>query len=245
MFRPARIASVEPIGGGLWGVRLDVADETRASYTHVGQYTQVRAAGDEAYFLLANDPATQAAWELVVRPKGQVAEALVRARPGDAVETADAMGAGFDWAKTADLRLAVVVAGSGWAAAPPVLRARIREGLAAETALLVGVDDVRDPPALAALESYRASGVLVTLCVLPKGTDVGAVPEAPLPHDLPVFHGTAESRLRRALGPMGSDGAPEDGVAWAAIAVGPDALVQGLHALAREHKALRHVLLNV
>lgn len=245
MFRPARIASVQAIGAGLWGIRLDVADDTRASYTHIGQYTQVRAADDEAYFLLANDPATRDPWELVVRPKGRVAEALVRALPGDAVEIAAAMGAGFDWAKTADLRLAVVVAGSGWAGAPPVLRARIREGLAAETALLVGVDDPRDPPALATLESYRASGVLVTLCVLPKGTDVGTENEPPVTHHLPVFHGTAEARLRAALGPMREDGAPEDGRAWAAIAVGPDPLVQGLHALAREHKALRHVLLNV
>ncbi len=243
MFRPARIASVKAIGGGLWGIRLDVAAETGASYTHVGQYTQLRTAGDEAYFLLANDPATRDAWDLVVRPKGQVAEALVRALPGDSVEVADAMGAGFDWAKTADLRLAVVVAGSGWAGAPPVVRARIREGLAAETALLVGVDDPRDPPALAELESYRASGVLVTLCVLSRGTDVGVADEAV--HRLPVFHGTAEARLRAALGPMREDGAPADGLAWAAIAVGPEPLVQGLHALAREHKALRHVLLNV
>ncbi len=211
---------------------------------HIGQYTQVRTGDDEAYFLLASD-AHALPWDLVVRPKGQVAESLVRARAGDLVEVADAMGAGFDWAKTADLRLAVVVAGSGWAAAPPVLRARIREGLAAETALLVGVDDPREPPARAALESYQASGVLVTLCVLPKGTDVGIEPAAQLPHHLPVFHGTAEARLRGALGPMRDDGAPQDGGAWAAIAVGPEALVSGLHALAREHKALRHVLLNL
>lgn len=242
MFRPARITSVKAIGGGLWGIGLDAAPESRASYTHIGQYTQLRTAGDEAYFLLASDPATENAWELVVRPKGQVAEALVRARPGDAVEVAHAMGAGFDWAKTADLRLAVVVAGSGWAGAPPVLRARIREGLAAETALLVGVDDPRDPPAVADLESYRAAGVLVTLCVLPSGADVGA---GPFGHQLPVFHGSAEARLRAALGPLRADGAPEDGSAWAAIAVGPEPLVQGLHALAREHKALRHVLLNI
>jgi Tfp pilus assembly protein PilF len=57
---------------------------------------------------------------------------------------------------------------------------------------------------------------------------------------LPVFRGTAEERLREALAED-----PTQGRAWAAIAVGPEPMIQGLQALATREKALRDVLLNM
>jgi NAD(P)H-flavin reductase len=86
-----------------------------AAHQVPGQFVKLAAGGDETYFALADAPRPGAGWvELLVKPGGSVADALVAARAGDVVHMSDPIGEGYRVDLLAEGRdLVLVAAGSG------------------------------------------------------------------------------------------------------------------------------------
>lgn len=217
----ARVRSVEDAGAGLVEVVLDVPPPCARAYVHVGQYVEVLAEDAVAYFALCNDPG-EAPFRLLIRPRGTVAEALARAHAGAAFTVSEPLGSGFEWDKTRDADVFVVVAGTGFAIAPAILRARLSEGASASTFLLVGT--AGEVPMAHALSGIRAAGVSVTLCV-PLGHGREAV--------FPRVEADLETTLALRLSDLRSAGAESSRRRVCVFAAGPEALLSSLEALVR------------
>ena len=159
----AQIHAVADAGAGLVQVAFRVSPAFASSYTRVGQYVQVTVGGSNAYFALSCSPG-DAVWTLLVRPRGVVAEALALANVGEVFSVTEPLGSGFDWDRTLDANVFVVVAGTGFAIAPPILQARIEEGVGDRTALLLGTDG-SVPLASLLGQMARQGGISIALCV--------------------------------------------------------------------------------
>lgn len=158
----AQIQGVADAGAGLVQVSLRVSPDFVASYVDVGQYVQVSTDDSQSYFALSCSPG-DATWTLLVRPRGAVAEALSQAQVGTEFSISEPLGSGFDWDRTLGADVFVVVAGTGFAIAPPILSARIEEGAGHRTALLLGTDG--HVPLASALAEMEGKGISITLCV--------------------------------------------------------------------------------
>jgi NAD(P)H-flavin reductase len=225
-----KVRSRSDLGGGLTELVFSVSDEHRVSYRKIGQYTKVSLGAESAYFFLAGNPGAPE-WTLVVRLKGAVAEALGSLALNTTVTATLAQGDGFAWHEAEALPLAVLLVGSGFGAALPVLRQRIREGVANRTHVYLGVSDPSDPPAPAFLEEVTRAGIQLTLCAL----DVANPQEvhSAFPWVTERMELVFETKLHESLAP------------WAALAVGPKGLVTAIQALQSRHRErLLHVLTN-
>jgi len=160
----AKLLARGAAGGGLERVSLEPPAGLVGSYRHPGQYVVVEAGGKTSYFVLAGDPG-EAVWELLMRPGGGAADAALRAPLGHGLQVSAALGAGFPMDEAKGQELIVVVTGSGIAAGRPVVRARVRDGEAGATELLLGVRTAADVPIEAELEGWSASGVRLTVCL--------------------------------------------------------------------------------
>jgi NAD(P)H-flavin reductase len=154
----------EDIGGGLFRVTLEPSPGASESYVRPGQYVVLRADGKTAYFVLAGDVGG-ATWDLVLRPSGTVALAVLAASVGEPLEVSAAQGTGFPVEEAEGRPLMVVVTGSGIAAARPVLRARIRAAESKTSELFLGVRTVADIPLEDELREWSQAGVGVTVCL--------------------------------------------------------------------------------
>jgi NAD(P)H-flavin reductase len=231
MHEGIQLRSRSELGGGLTELVFSVSPEHRASYTNVGQYTKVSIGAESAYFFLAGSPEAPD-WTLVVRLKGAVAEALGTLELDTHITATQAQGAGFAWRATEGLPLAVLLVGSGFGAALPILRKRIREGVADKTHVYLGVADPGDPPAPGFLTEVTSAGVQLTLCALdvPNPSEVHSM----FPWVTERMELVFETKLHESQTP------------WAALAVGPKGLVTALQAIqSRDQERLRHVLTNV
>src|SRR5580658_6914173 len=93
-FHDAVLRGQGDVGGGLVRIVLEPPPEVVGSYARPGQYILLRAGGKETYFVLAGDAGDET-WELILRPSGEVAQAVVDASPGACVEVSGAQGGGF------------------------------------------------------------------------------------------------------------------------------------------------------
>lgn len=225
-------------GAGLTLVELEPSADFAGAYTHVGQYVQVAEGSSRSYFALCGDPGA-ASWSLLVRAKGVVAEALAVGKGGATFSVSEPLGSGFDWEKTLDADVFVVVAGTGFAIAPPILRARVREGEGAATSLLIGTDG---PVALEAFLSDLVSrGVQVTLCAPTAAQDADATSPFPLVHDDLVetlaLRIAALRPRRPSRAPAQTPRAVQQRRRVCVFAAGPEALLKALQdLLARENE---------
>ena len=218
-FEKARVLSVAEAGAGLLQVDLQPPAAFAHAYVHVGQYVQVKADGATAYFALCSDPG-DLTWTLLVRPRGDVAEALQAADVGAAFSVSEPLGVGFDWPRTVDADVFVVVAGTGFAIAPPILRARIREGAGAATALLIGSDG---HVALgSALREMEASQVTITLCAPALSKNLQE------PAHFPVVPTDLETTLAAKLNELRSRLSKQQRRRVCVFAAGPEALLATL-----------------
>jgi hypothetical protein len=169
---------------------------------------------------------------LVVRLKGAVAEALGALVQGALVAATHAQGDGFAWQRAMGLPLAVLLVGSGFGAALPILRQRIQEGFAEKTHVYLGVSDPGDPPAPAFLNEVTDAGIRLTLCTLDVANPSKV--HAMFPWVTERMELVFETELH------------ESNVSWAAVAVGPKSLATALLELqSRNAERLLHVLTNV
>jgi NAD(P)H-flavin reductase len=160
----ATLRGKEEAGGGLVRLTLEPGERVAASYVRPGQYIALRAAGKDAYFVLAGDVG-EPSWELVLRPGGDAALAALGTSHGARVEVSEAQGAGFPMEEAKGRPLTVAVTGSGIAAGRPVVRARVRAGEASATELLVGVRTLAEVPLERELGEWSRAGVAVTVCL--------------------------------------------------------------------------------
>jgi NAD(P)H-flavin reductase len=165
---PGRVVRLQDVGGGVTQIALVPPGAFVASYTTPGQYIRLATGGKSTYFALAGDPG-DATWEILVRGGGDVSDALVAGSPDEEVEISGALGEGFPVHEALGRHLYVVATGTGLGAVRPVLRARVREGLATSTELFFGVRRAVDVPLPDELDALRAVGMGVTLCCSREG----------------------------------------------------------------------------
>jgi CDP-4-dehydro-6-deoxyglucose reductase len=163
-FHDATLRARSDAGGGLVRLSIEPPASVATSYAYPGQYVAVNAGGKTAHFVLAGDPG-DAMWELVLRPGGEAAGAALGLAPGERLRVSAAIGAGFPMAEAKGQELIVVVTGSGLAAGRPVVRARVRDGEARATELLVGVRTRAEVPMEAELAEWARVGATVTVCL--------------------------------------------------------------------------------
>jgi len=159
----ARLVGREDAGGGLVCHDLQPEPGVDATYRSPGQYVSLALAGKRTYFALASEPGA-ATWEVLVRPGGEVVDALLALPLGATVALSAALGEGFPVAEAEGRRLFLLATGSGLAALRPVLKARVRGGLAPSTELFVGVRTPDEVPLQAELRELRERGLAVTVC---------------------------------------------------------------------------------
>src|SRR5580692_7164817 len=167
-FNPARLISVQRVGGGLSQLRIDPGPSVAATYDSPGQYVEVLAEGETGYFVLANEPG-DAGWDLVMKSGGGASDVLLRMGAGGALEVTGAIGTGFPMGDVAGRPLVVVLGGAGMAAGRPIVRRRIREGDAARTRVLVALRKREESALEADLKAWADAGTAVTVC-LSQGT---------------------------------------------------------------------------
>jgi len=163
-FLPARLAARESAGGGLVRIVLEPAPELLPTYVAPGQYVEMRTAGETGFFVLASDPGSDP-WQLVMRSGGGASDVVLVAPVGSMVELTGALGDGFPMTEARGQALVVVLHGTGVAAGPPLVGARIRDGEVATTTVLVGVRVEGELPMADELLSWAAAGVDVTVCL--------------------------------------------------------------------------------
>lgn len=163
-FRPARLAGRESAGGGLTRVTVEPDPSLLPTYRQPGQYVEMRVQGETGFFVLSNDPGL-AAWDLVMRAGGGASDVVLAIAVGSALEVTAALGAGFPLDLAAGHTLVVALNGTGVAAAPPIVRRRVRDGDAALTRVFLGVRAREEVPLEPELRAWRASGVDVVVCL--------------------------------------------------------------------------------
>jgi len=151
-------------GGGLSLVTLRPTIQIARTYVSPGQYVELRLQGETGYFVLANEPGARA-FDLFMRSGGGVSDVLLAMPLGARVEMTGAIGAGFPMHDAKARPLVVVVAGTGIAAARPIVRARIEEGDAKQTFLVIGIRKHSELSMAADLEAWERIGVRIVVCL--------------------------------------------------------------------------------
>lgn len=164
-----RLLTRRASGGGLVRHDLEPPPGFAATYRHPGQYVDLIINGQNTFFALSGEVGAQT-WEVFVRAGGDVADALMQLPGGSELGLSSALGTGFPLAAASNRRLFVLATGSGIAAVRPVLNQRVRDGQAAITELLVGVQRHSDVPLSDELAEWAAHGVVVTLCLSREAT---------------------------------------------------------------------------
>ncbi len=167
-FRPARLAGRESAGGGLTRVTVEPDPSVLPSYRQPGQYLEMRVRGETGFFVLSSDPGSTA-WELVMRAGGGASDVVLAIPVGSRLEVTGALGEGFPVDLAAGRPLVVALNGTGVAAAPPLVRRRVRDGDAAITQVFLGVRARDELPLESELRAWRASGVEVVACLSQPG----------------------------------------------------------------------------
>jgi len=185
-FSYARLIGRVDAGGGLSLITLQPTVQVARTYVSPGQYVELRLHRKTGHFVLANDPGTSA-FELFMRPGGGVSDLLLAMPLGGVVEVTAAIGAGFPMHDAKARPLVVVLAGTGIAAARPIVRARIDEGDAKRTVLLIGVRRRSELAIAADLDAWQRTGVRVVICL--------SQPEDP-PGDPRCVRGYVQDALR-------------------------------------------------
>ena len=160
----ARIAARRETAGSLVRLTLELPASVRASHALPGQYVSVWAGGDTGYFVLASAVGADT-WEILLRAGGTVADALLVARVGERVPVTAALGSGFPCVEARGRALVVAVAGTGMAAAMPILAWRMSDGDAARTDVFLGMRVAAELPLTDEIASWRAAGARVTVCL--------------------------------------------------------------------------------
>jgi len=163
-FHPARLVSLQSVGGGLSHLRIDPGRVVAGTYASPGQYVEVRVGGETGYFVLANEPGG-AMWDLVMKSGGGASDVLLRMSAGGALEVTGAIGAGFPMTRLAGHPLVVVLGGTGLAAARPILQRRVREGDASRTAVFIALRKREESAFEADLDAWGSAGVTVVVCL--------------------------------------------------------------------------------
>src|SRR6478672_3633122 len=140
-----RLAARREAAGSLVLLTLEVPSAVRTTHVLPGQYVSVRAGGDTGYFVLASAVGAEA-WEILLRAGGDVADALLVAGVGELVPVTDALGSGFPCTEARGRDLIVAVAGTGMAAAKPILAWRMNDGDAARTDVFLGMREAAELP---------------------------------------------------------------------------------------------------
>lgn len=120
-------------GVGLEHLRFDAPLE---EHSLPAQYTVVEVDGQRGFFALANQPGAPV--ELLVKRQGPVASWLCEQAPGSAVPMTPARGPGFAVPEV-DRPLVVLAAGSGIAAARPLIEAELSRPLPRRIVLFYGL----------------------------------------------------------------------------------------------------------
>jgi NAD(P)H-flavin reductase len=179
-FRPARLAGRESSGGGLTRVIVEPDPSLLPTYQQPGQYIEMRVQGETGFFVLSNDPGASA-WELVMRAGGGASDVVLAIAVGSPLEVTAALGEGFPLDLAAGHPLVVALNGTGVAAAPPIVRRRIRDGDAVATRVFLGVRAREEVPLEPELREWRASGVDVVVCLSQAAQDpVAAATQEPV-----------------------------------------------------------------
>jgi NAD(P)H-flavin reductase len=163
-FRPARLAGRESAGGGLTRVTVEPEPSLLASHRHPGQYVEMRVHGETGFFVLSNEPGS-AAWQLVMRAGGGASDVVLAIPVGSSLELTGALGEGFPMDAAAGHPLVVALNGTGVAAAPPIVRRRVRDGDARITRVYLGVRARDEVPIEPELRAWGESGVDVVVCL--------------------------------------------------------------------------------
>jgi len=160
----AVVSARRDAGGGLFLVALDVDAELARAYVAPGQYVAVRGERESGYFVLASDVGARP-WELLVRNAGSAADLLVSRDLGTTVDVSLPLGAGFPREGATGRPLVVAVVASALGVARALVDARIADGAAGDTHLLVGVRAATDVPLVEEVASWAERGVDVVLCL--------------------------------------------------------------------------------
>jgi len=175
----AVISEREPAGGGLDRVRLLVDAELSRTHTRHGQYVEVRhdgsarsassedatiASATRGYFAIASAPGERS-WDVLIKDGGSMGDRLRDLPLGSAVTVSEATGEGFPVERAHGHPLIIAVTGSGIAAVLSTIGARIEEGDAHRTFVLYGVRDRSEIGIPSELESMRAAGIDVAICL--------------------------------------------------------------------------------
>jgi NAD(P)H-flavin reductase len=162
-FHPARLVSLQRVGGGLSHLRIDPG-LAAGTYTSPGQYVEVRVDGETGYFVLANEPG-EALWDLVMKSGGGASDVLLRMSGGEALEITGAIGPGFPMERVAGRPLVVVLGGTGLAAGRPIVRRRVRDGDASRTAVFIALRKLEESAFETDLDAWGDAGVTVVVCL--------------------------------------------------------------------------------
>jgi anaerobic sulfite reductase subunit B len=231
----AVLSSRRDAGGGLLLVALAVDDALASAYVAPGQYLKVTLPGASGYFVLAS-PVGASPWELLVKNAGDAADALTTLPLGSTLTLEGPLGKGFPGSLTSTRAVVVAVVGSALGVARAVVEARIAQGVARATSVLVGVRAPTDLPIEAELAAWCANGVDVVLCLS----------RAEVAHHLEVLPGArrASGYVQRALARAVE--AAEIPAGALVVVAGPSAMLSDMRALADAAPAARlEVVSNV
>lgn len=215
----AMLSARHDAGGGLVLVSLDVDADLARAYVAAGQYVEVKAERGNGYFVLAGEVG-RSPWELLVRNAGDAADALVTGPLRARIEISSPLGDGFPTPPT-DRALTVVVAGSAFAVARPVVRQRLAAGAACRTHVYVGVRGLADVPLAREVSTWASAGVAVVLCL----SRAAAVDPASEIASLPRERGYVQQVIADALA---GGRVPADGLV---VAAGPEAMLAEMRVL--------------
>ena len=211
MAHVARI-SARRAGGPLVPIALDLPPDVLATHRVPGQYVSIAAGGENGFFVLGSAVGA-GRWELLVRASGTVSEALLSAPIGATFEVTAALGGGFPMTESRARTLVLLAAGTGIAAATPILAQRFEEGDAARTDVFLGLRQVADLPCPRDVDAWRQAGARVTVCVS---------------REEPSGPGVARGHVQDvAAARLGS------GAGALMFAVGPEQMIDGARALAK------------
>jgi sulfhydrogenase subunit gamma (sulfur reductase) len=160
----ARVLARTEAGGGLVLLSIRPEESARRTYVRAGQYVSVHVASVSSYFALAWE-AGAATWELILRPGGDAADAILAMPEDGEITTSGALGPGFPLDEARRRPLLLAATGSGVAAMRPVVMHRLRDEDGSRTELLLGVRTMAEVPLPVEIAAWRASGVRVTICL--------------------------------------------------------------------------------
>ncbi len=149
---------------------MSVPEAIRASYTRSGQYVRVFAGESDGYFVLASEPLASD-WELLVRSAGDAAHHILAVPVGGSVEVSPAQGPGFPVEEARGQSLVIAVVASAIGAARSVIRQRLADGDAANTALYLGARDAARLPLVNEIDEWTRAGIREVVCVSQRGEE--------------------------------------------------------------------------